>query len=271
MRTRKGFTLIELLVVIAIIAILAAILFPVFAKAREAARATSCLSNVKQLGTAFAMYMTEHDQLLPIPHYEASIGKDWATEGYTGHAPVSGYGGDLEFINNHTWRAQIEPYCKSGAIFKCPSDTGGVWGTAKTTADPTKRFTSYHYRHWFCLAFMSPDLYGWNANPNLFKSVVYGDSMFKDSSRVYLISELLPFHDLRAPAGQLDGWHWLRDVKTNLAFADGHAKTMPVDKALRWYFEVGDYGYDYHWPRRPFPAGDWWTTAGTEGLMDLDP
>ena len=61
---RRGFTLIELLVVIAIIAILAAILFPVFAKAREAARATSCRSNLRQIGTAMRMYSQDYDELL---------------------------------------------------------------------------------------------------------------------------------------------------------------------------------------------------------------
>ena len=63
--SRRGFTLIELLVVIAIIAILAAILFPVFAKAREKARQTSCLSNLKQLGLSFLMYAQDYDELLP--------------------------------------------------------------------------------------------------------------------------------------------------------------------------------------------------------------
>ena len=65
MRNRRGFTLIELLVVIAIIAILAAILFPVFAQAREKARQTTCLSNMKQMGTAIMMYVQDYDEVTP--------------------------------------------------------------------------------------------------------------------------------------------------------------------------------------------------------------
>ena len=66
---RRGFTLIELLVVIAIIAILAAILFPVFARAREKARQTSCLSNLKQVGLASNMYLQDYDERLVIEFY----------------------------------------------------------------------------------------------------------------------------------------------------------------------------------------------------------
>ncbi len=107
MKTRFAFTLIELLVVIAIIAILAAILFPVFARARENARKTSCLSNTKQLGLGILQYVQDYDNLYP-------IGNASATPSLT---------------NGRGYAAAIFPYVKSDQIFVCPSDTG-------TTANP---------------------------------------------------------------------------------------------------------------------------------------
>src|SRR5687767_7261208 len=75
--TRRGFTLIELLVVIAIIAILAAILFPVFAQAREKARAISCLSNTKQLALAVQMYVQDYDEVLPMRQDPQATNNTW--------------------------------------------------------------------------------------------------------------------------------------------------------------------------------------------------
>jgi len=97
-----AFTLIELLVVIAIIAILAAILFPVFANAREMARRTTCLSNLKSTGLALSMYMQDYDEM-SVP---------WAT--ITGVRGADGFA--------QSWDRLIYPYTKSGEITGCPSD-----------------------------------------------------------------------------------------------------------------------------------------------------
>jgi prepilin-type N-terminal cleavage/methylation domain-containing protein len=114
----KGFTLIELLVVIAIIASLAAILFPVFAQAREKGRQTQCLSNMRQLGTAFQLYTTDYDDIYPMsrmPDANHAIGGcvDISIFG----APHSNLGGSS--IN---WKRTIMPYIKNKNIFSCPSN-----------------------------------------------------------------------------------------------------------------------------------------------------
>ncbi|MDR3709427.1 MAG: DUF1559 domain-containing protein [Capsulimonadaceae bacterium] len=104
-----AFTLIELLVAIAIIAILAAILFPVFATAREKARQTSCSSNLKQLGLGMLQYVQDNDETYP-----RGIG-GWCTAG--GNPPCAWT------FNNSGWAGPIYPYVKSVNVFVCPDDT----------------------------------------------------------------------------------------------------------------------------------------------------
>ncbi len=104
--SNKGFTLIELLVVIAIIAILAAILFPVFAKAREKARQTSCANNVRQISTGLAMYSQDYDEQLP-------GGMDIHWNGTANSDGVAIWGGYVD---------ALAPYLKNIQIFICPSD-----------------------------------------------------------------------------------------------------------------------------------------------------
>src|SRR2546427_6300511 len=109
-RRHRGFTLIELLVVIAIIAILAAILFPVFAQARDKARQASCLSNAKQLGIAVTMYVQDYDETF---FWQAA----WDEERELG----AGSWGP-SFKSYIRWPTAHLPYIKNQQVFKCPSD-----------------------------------------------------------------------------------------------------------------------------------------------------
>jgi len=107
---RRAFTLIELLVVIAIIAILAAILFPVFARARDSARRASCSSNMKQIILAYTMYAQDYDEVtVPVYTYDTNLGGGPITGGGTGGATFP------------YWPDILLPYIKSRQIFKCPS------------------------------------------------------------------------------------------------------------------------------------------------------
>ena len=129
--SQSGFTLIELLVVIAIIAILAAILFPVFAQAREKARQTSCASNLKQVALAMIQYKQDNDEGAP----QGSVNDGWF----------------MSDANNYKWMDAIYPYVKSEAVFNCPDDSVDP----KYQYETTDHYGSYsmnmtNYYHIYC-------------------------------------------------------------------------------------------------------------------------
>lgn len=211
--SRRGFTLIELLVVIAIIAILAAILFPVFARAREKARQTSCLSNMKQIGLAGLMYAQDYDGRYPQQWY-GSGGVPYASVGFN-------------------FRELLTPYMKNEQIWLCPSRQpsfaachyeGYAWGRGTNT--------------W--LGRLHGGSYGinaniWHAYPNPPAGVRTGidalpDSQIEDPAGTYAFVECncLALWPGLVPriGGQASQDAYPHNDGFNAAFADGHAKWL---------------------------------------------
>jgi prepilin-type N-terminal cleavage/methylation domain-containing protein len=193
---RTGFTLIELLVVIAIIGILAAILFPVFARARESARRTSCVSNVKQLGTGMTMYVQDYDNLYP-PRFPN---------------PAAGPGFPCKpcRTDNGTWKNFVMPYIKSQQLFVCPSDTGIP---AALTADPFNAVTPRPAT--------IAEFYGSSYCFNVVLTRLGGEASVPRPAETYMGAEIFPWH---SP----DGFSYFSGRTGNPVriayYADGHAK-----------------------------------------------
>jgi len=218
-RLRQAFTLIELLVVIAIIAILAAILFPVFAQAREAARKTSCLSNLKQLALALAMYNTDYDSRYPasgmLPETTPSIPD--------GQNIVRMLGGGLSFF--------LQPYIKNEQLFRCPSDAGdNYWGRNNTTwgwsnASWWRRPSSYHFRHCFDAAL--------DGGPTSTR-IGLAEAALVVPANTIMLFEAGAFHSEKLPL--YGGVHPTASPVVppnsrtfNAAFADGHVKVFRLN------------------------------------------
>lgn len=126
--TKRGFTLIELLVVIAIIAILAAILFPVFARAREKARQAGCQSNLKQMGTGILMYVQDYDETFPAGIMYSG---GWLYGWYIYTTPPDARPGNVA-LRSAYWASAIQPYIKNWQLYRCGSTqlngTPGTYG-----------------------------------------------------------------------------------------------------------------------------------------------
>jgi prepilin-type N-terminal cleavage/methylation domain-containing protein/prepilin-type processing-associated H-X9-DG protein len=200
--SRKGFTLIELLIVIAIIAILAAILFPVFARARENARRSSCQSNLKQIGLGVMQYTQDYDETLPPAGHFNTSPQTWV------------------------WM-DLDPYIKSQQLWKCPSNTGG-----------SSTWTANNYTHYVSnYGILPADNHGDTATTSQYpmnlarinspaERIVFGDANLAASSGWNIGASAWSGNPLVAPS------NWSR-VNTeihletaNYLFADGHVKSL---------------------------------------------
>lgn len=194
---RRGFTLIELLVVIAIIAILAAILFPVFAKAREKAKQASCLSNTKQIGLAILQYAQDYDETYP-------------PGALIGPAPA----------DNNEWFEVIGPYIKNTQVLQCPSQSSTALGYGWNY----QNFGYYYGSHGS----------GWatpiGAVEQPAETIIIGDNpdngMYGAGSRyIYGPTQVSPPAD---GIGNVAGRH---NEGGNYGFCDGHSKWLSRQQA----------------------------------------
>ena len=140
---RKGFTLIELLVVIAIIAILAAILFPVFARAREAARKTTCLSNLKNIGLSTLMYVQDYDEQFPwlMMDNRNNNNTTGLSQGMSIGPP------NLNGIRGLFMEYELQPYIKNYGVFGCPTLRPSPVSISAIDKQPLNAFGSYAYMY----------------------------------------------------------------------------------------------------------------------------
>ena len=215
MRKVRGFTLVELLVVIAIIAILAAILFPVFARAKNMARQTACLSNLKQIGSSIGLYMGDNDDRFP---YAVDAADKYAPQIWSGHPE---------------WQAQIpympmmhealQPYMKSRQVFFCPADTG-MYVLDNSfpqilQASPSLFYTygsSYFFRTEITFRLLSQTSFELPANVN----------MFRDGAGHWHGSEAA----LRADDDDYAYFRKIKGYRYNTLFGDFHAKSLHFDQ-----------------------------------------
>lgn len=261
MKTRvrfQAFTLIELLVVIAIIAILAAILFPVFAQAKEAAKKTMCLSNEKQIGTAALLYMNDADDKFPFSWYY--------NPGFQDPLGFMGYGTTVPMPEANPGRG-LYPYIKNMQMLQCPSavkDTDPNVGYVDTAGAGN---TSYVY---------NGGLRGWSNTQadNIANLIVFQEQ--SGVSRAFFVQP--NYYDENFHVNGIDlSWVGITHGKEggNYAFADGHAKFLKrtavtyamfgISGSIRSDAAVNGGIHPNTWTMTKSPGGystNYWTSCG---------
>jgi len=252
-RVRSAFTLIELLVVIAIIAILAAILFPVFAQAREAARKASCQSNLKQIGSAWMMYAQDFDEKTP----NGSDGNAQDCVRMAGRGAWGGWVGNL-----------LYPYSKNAAIFRCPSkpDLTAVnrdTGNNPCNIVPVPQFfvISYAYNYRSVYGKGMADIPRAAEAVTFFDSTTgWADCNYKDTGCGLWGQRDIPAYLAKVgrplPGGMTANTGAVNNVtphmgNNNFLFADGHVKAANWDQIKWGQMNVGnipDTNNDYNAP-----------------------
>lgn len=218
-QVRRAFTLIELLVVIAIIAILAAMLFPVFAAAREAARAGSCRSNLKQLATAFQMYTQDYDG------QAVSVRMDYTT-------PPS----PLRPGGWYDWDDLVYPYVKNAQLYVCPS---APWLVPNTTYGNSG---GYAQNWWYTSNF----------------ATVYPMDSINSPSETILLNDGDGYYASGGSGGPAAGWasHVIarHSGMVNIAWADGHVSARRLDQIIDDSRNAGMGGAGGHNPNPAQPT-----------------
>jgi prepilin-type N-terminal cleavage/methylation domain-containing protein len=287
---RRAFTLIELLVVIAIIAILAAILFPVFAQAKEAAKATADLSNVKQIATGVAIYTTDVDDTMPLGHGQASTGQhgynfnkfvphDWA---------LNPAGNDLLRVSfsQTFFMNSMNPYVKNYDMLVAPAqpkyDYAGGAGNLTVAPGKFKKPTTYAYNgllHGFSATAIadvakSPlisgangaaETNGWGfANPALYCATNGGTCSYQPSASGCTTTNngsMSAMYVTQGPAPARSSY-WFFKRGQNWAFNDSHAKFRKVGSAF-WTGTNPGAGQPYtDWRNDPWTGYDSTGRAG---------
>jgi prepilin-type N-terminal cleavage/methylation domain-containing protein/prepilin-type processing-associated H-X9-DG protein len=254
MMRRTGFTLIELLVVIAIIAILAAILFPVFARAREAARNSNCISNMNQIGKALAMYLNDYGQIMPsganqIDRQTSDGGMlNRARQGWPvvhpyirTSAPPAGSNEQCTQVATGRWECtgQLDPYVKNRGIWKDPSDGGDQ---APFNPVLTSRVGNFYDQ------FGSSYYYLWWPHLHAYREVMVTQIALGPNAEIHTPAEVFVWVDggyspTTTETQQMwadtsanrynrcpERWH--NEKLINALFGDGHAKNLPIEKFL---------------------------------------